>query len=73
MPLKKVIKVEIEKNFSTFYLGPKASFDCYPLEMMKDRLDSLGNIHARNLSNFLKDNYDQILMKIKFFFHIVMQ
>jgi len=39
--------------------------------MMKDRLDSLGNVHARNLSNFLKDNYSQILMKIKNFFHFI--
>lgn len=39
--------------------------------MLKDRLDSLGDAKAREFGIFLKDNYDYISNKIKFFINYI--
>lgn len=71
IPSKKIIKVDIKKHYCKFFMGPKKIFDCYPISLLKCRLDSLGNTNARELSNFLNDNYNNLVAKINFFFSFI--
>lgn len=44
---------------------PLKNFDLMPIQIIKERLDSMGNKNAKELSDFIENSYDEYLARFK--------